>query len=834
MARMFGAGGSGNPGNPGQGPVRRIDLTQMMTRQAQGVLTGALRSAASQGHSEMDALHLVAALVTDEAGRTLVKRAGGDPKAIESDVAGQLPAAGGPVNTQPQPSMAAQQALINAYQAARAFGSTYFGPEHLLLALTADQQSPAGRVLAAHGVTPEGLQADPTSGAPASGEPSSETPTLDQYSQDLTERAREGDLDPVIGRAGEIEQTVEVLARRGKNNPVLIGEAGVGKTAIVEGIAQRIADEDVPGVLSGKRLVQLEMSAMLAGTRYRGDFEERMTKVIDEIAEHSDELVVFIDELHTVIGAGGAEGAVDAGNMLKPRLARGELHLIGATTLDEYRKNIEKDAAFERRFQPVYVDEPSIGDTIEILSGLQDRYERHHEVRYTDEAVTAAVQLSARYITDRQLPDKAIDLIDQAGARHRMRRTATDTAAAKAALAAKETEKDAAVAEENYEEASRLRDEIGKLTQRIEQAGADDTPDIGEEVTAEEIAEVVSRATGIPTAQLTEAEKQRLARLESELHERVVGQDDAVTAIARAVRRSRSGMGDPNRPIGSFLFLGPTGVGKTELAKTLASSLFGDSDRMVRLDMSEFSERHTASRLFGAPPGYVGHEEAGQLTEKVRNRPYSVILLDEIEKAHPDVFNTLLQILDDGRLTDGQGRTVDFKNTVLIMTSNLGSDIISRRSGSLGFTSGDEDREETVNRDKLMGRLRDNFRPEFLNRVDEVVVFRKLAGDELHRITEALLDDSRERLGEQNIELELDAAAVDWIAERGHQPEFGARPLRRTIQREVDDRIADLLLEDKLSEGQQVVVHTDDAGGLAFDVTDPGESDGEARHLAAA
>jgi ATP-dependent Clp protease ATP-binding subunit ClpC len=830
MARMFGAGGAG------QGPVRRIDLTQMMTQQAQAVLSEALRAAASAGHTEMDALHLLTALVTNEAGRTLVERAGGDPTAIQSDAASQLPAAGQPVNTQPQPSTAAQQALINAYQAARAFGATYFGPEHLLLALVADQQSPAARVLAAHGVTPEGLQSGAATGAPGggAGQSSSETPTLDQYSQDLTARAREGGLDPVIGRASEIEQTVEVLARRGKNNPVLIGEAGVGKTAIVEGIAARIADEDVPAVLSGKRLVQLEMSGMLAGTRYRGDFEERMTKVIDEIAEHSDELIVFIDELHTVIGAGGAEGAVDAGNMLKPRLARGELHLVGATTLDEYRKNIEKDAAFERRFQPVYVDEPSISDTIEILSGLRDGYESHHEVRYTDEAITAAVELSARYVTDRQLPDKAIDLIDQAGARHRMRRTATDTETGKAQLATKEKEKDAAVAEENYEEASRLRDEIGKLAKRIEQLGEQETPDIGEEVRAEEIAEVVSRATGIPAAQLTEAEKERLARLETELHERVVGQDDAVTAIARAVRRSRSGMGDPNRPIGSFLFLGPTGVGKTELAKTLASSLFGDSERMVRLDMSEFSERHTASRLFGAPPGYVGHDEAGQLTEKVRNRPYSVILLDEIEKAHPDVFNTLLQVLDDGRLTDGQGRTVDFKNTVLIMTSNLGSDIISSRSGSLGFTSGDEQREETVNRDKLMTRLRDNFRPEFLNRVDEVVVFRKLAADELHRITEALLDDSRQRLHEQNIELEFDAAAVDWIAERGHQPEFGARPLRRTIQREVDDRIADLLLEDKVSEGQQVLVHTDDVGALVFDVTDPGASNGEARHLAAA
>ena len=498
--------------------------------------------------------------------------------------------------------------------------------------------------------------------------------------------AREGRIDPVIGRDGEIEQTVEVLSRRGKNNPVLIGEAGVGKTAIVEGIAQRIVDDEVPQMLSGKRVVQLELSGVVAGTRYRGDFEERMKRIIDEIRAHGDELIIFIDELHTLVGAGGStEGGMDAGNMVKPALARGELHVVGATTLDEYRKNIEKDAALARRFQPILVPEPTVDDTLAILHGLRDRYEAHHQVRYTDDALTAAVELSDRYITDRFLPDKAIDLIDQAGARVRLRTKTPGVDLRDLERRAEDLrrDKDQAVASEEYEQASRLRDEFGEIRRQIDELGKGENA--VPEVMVNDIAEVVSRATGIPVQELTEEEKDRLLRLEEHLHERVIGQDQAVAAVSEAVRRSRAGLGDPQRPVGSFLFLGPTGVGKTELARALTEALFGADSRMIRLDMSEFQERHTVSRLIGAPPGYVGYEEAGQLTEAVRRHPYSVVLLDEIEKAHADVFNILLQILDDGRLTDGQGRTVDFKNIVLIMTSNLGSDLVARRGDDAGL-----------------------------------------------------------------------------------------------------------------------------------------------------
>ncbi|MGB6053297.1 MAG: ATP-dependent Clp protease ATP-binding subunit, partial [Rhodococcus sp. (in: high G+C Gram-positive bacteria)] len=542
------------------------------------------------------------------------------------------------------------------------------------------------------------------------------------------------------------------------------------------------------------------------GTRYRGDFEERLTKVIDEISANSSELIVFIDEVHTIAGAGGgAEGAMDAGNILKPKLARGELHIVGATTQDEYRTNIEKDPALERRFQPVTVPEPSISDAKAILTGLRSRYEEHHGVRYTDEAIDAAVELSDRYIGDRFLPDKAIDLIDQAGARKQLSRPSVDVEAIEKQRAALDAEKEQAIAQEDYERASQLRDESAKLQARLTGTA---TEQVTLEVTAEDIAGVVSRATGIPASQMTQEEKERLRRLESELHERVVGQDEAVEAIARAVRRSRTGMSDPDRPVGSFLFLGPTGVGKTELAKALAASLFGDEKKMLRVDMSEFGERHTVSRLVGAPPGYVGYGEAGQLTEQVRRNPYSVVLLDEIEKAHPDVFDTLLQVLDDGRLTDGQGRTVNFRNTVVIMTSNLGSDIISSKSGGLGFTTGDAD--DKPLRDRVMGRLREAMRPEFLNRIDEIVVFRKLDTEQLHRITDLMLEESRERLSAKGIEITFSDSAVAWLAANGHQPEFGARPLRRSIQRALDDRIADLLLDDILIEGGKVAVDVAD------------------------
>jgi ATP-dependent Clp protease ATP-binding subunit ClpC len=618
---------------------------------------------------------------------------------------------------------------------------------------------------------------------------------------------------------------VEVLSRRTKNNPVLIGEAGVGKTAIVEGIAQRIVDDDVPQTLAGRRVVQLELSGVVAGTRYRGDFEERVKRIIDEIREHASELIVFIDELHTIVGAGaGSEGGMDAGNMLKPALARGELHVIGATTLDEYRKNIERDAALARRFQPILVPEPNVDDTIGILRGLRDRYEAHHQVRYSDEALVAAVELSDRYITDRFLPDKAIDLIDQAGARVRLRAGTTGVDVRNLERRADELQrdKDQAVASEQYERASQLRDEIAEIRQQLERMEPPDRPAAEQsevpEVSPADIAQVVSRATGIPVHQLTEEEKDRLLRLEQHLHGRVVGQDEAVVSVAEAVRRSRAGLGDPQRPVGSFLFLGPTGVGKTELARALAEALFGADSRMIRLDMSEFSERHTVSRLVGAPPGYVGYEEAGQLTEAVRRRPYSVVLLDEIEKAHPDVFNILLQILDDGRLTDGQGRTVDFKNTVLIMTSNLGSDLITGRGSTLGFagpTASSASGQQDAVTDQLMRRLRESFRPEFLNRIDEIIVFRQLDKAELRQVTELLLEETRRRLHAQDVTAEFTPAAVEWIAEHGYQPEFGARPMRRTIQREVDNQLSRMLLDGKITAGQQVTVDVQD-GQLAF------------------
>ena len=563
-----------------------------------------------------------------------------------------------------------------------------------------------------------------------------------------------------------------MLSRRTKNNPVLIGEPGVGKTAIVEGIAQRIIDGDVPDTLRDKRLVQLDLGGMVAGTRYRGDFEERLKKVIDEIRAHSDDLIIFIDELHTVVGAGAAEGAMGAANMLKPALARGELHIIGATTINEYRKDIEKDAALERRFQPILVPEPSVADTIEILRGLRDSYEAHHQVRFTDEALVAAAELSDRYITDRFLPDKAIDLVDQAGARVRLRTMtpARGRREAEQRLEQLRREKDEAVAAEDYARAGTLRDEIAELTERADGDSAEGELAVPE-VTPADIAEVVSRATGIPVAQLTEEERDRLLRLEEHLHRRVIGQDEAVVAVAEAVRRSRAGLGDPNRPIGSFLFLGPTGVGKTELARALAEALFGDEDRMVRIDMSEFQERHTVSRLVGAPPGYVGYEEAGQLTEAVRRTPYAVLLLDEIEKAHPDVFNILLQVLDDGRLTDGQGRTVDFKNTVVIMTSNLGSDVIGGRA--LGFgDAGDAGGSDEPLRDRIMARLREAFRPEFLNRIDEIIVFRHLDETQLRQITSLLLEETIRRLHGQDITVDFTTEAVDWLARRGFQPSW--------------------------------------------------------------
>ncbi|MDH6676570.1 ATP-dependent Clp protease ATP-binding subunit ClpC [Rhodococcus sp. LBL1] len=795
-----------------EGPGR-IDITRLMSNDTQQLMAEAAQFAAGRGDTGLDALHILHVAAVKDPVRDMVVRVGGDPEAISKDAEAHLPRGREAVSTSPTVTAAGRRALLDAHQIARALGSTYIDPEHIFLSLVSNGDSTTGRILASAGVTPESMQSAVAAG-PAEPQQDSATPTLDKYGTDLTERARSGGVDPVIGRGDEIEQAIEILARRTKNNPVLVGEAGVGKTAVVEGLAQRIVDGDVPEVLADKKIVQLDLAGMLSGTRYRGDFEERLTKAVDEIVAQDGRLIVFIDEVHTIVGAGaGGEGAMDAGNILKPKLARGDLRIVGATTLDEYRKHIEKDPALERRFQPVTVNEPSQDDAKEILAGLRERYEDHHRVRYTDEAIAAAVELSSRYIADRYLPDKAIDLLDQAGARKRLQLGASnpDAKALQQRIVRLEKSKEDAVAAEQYERASQLRDEITGVEKRLAEArGGEPAAVEAPSVTAEDIAEVVARATGIPASQMTQKEKERLRRLEDELHQRVVGQEDAVKAISRAVRRSRTGMGDPRRPVGSFLFLGPTGVGKTELAKALAQSLFGDESKMLRLDMSEFGERHTASRLVGAPPGYVGYGEAGQLTEQVRRHPYSVILLDEIEKAHPDVFNVLLQVLDDGRLTDGQGRTVDFKNTVLIMTSNLGSDIISSKGGALGFTTGDAAAVEKPLRDRVMGRLRESFRPEFLNRIDEIVIFRKLEADQLHRITDLLLSESRDRLRAKDIDIEFTPDAVDWIAEHGHQPEFGARPLRRTIAREVDDRIADLLLDDVLDAGGRITVKVTD------------------------
>lgn len=806
--------------------TRSIDLSRFLTARTQEILQNAGRLALERGQTELDALHILRTIVEDSTVAQAIERIGVTPQQIIDAVETRLPAPGARAEADAATIMpSASRALFHAYQVARSSGATYIEPEHVFFALVLGQDVPAGQVLAQLGVTADALtdaareqMAAPVGGDAAdAGATASDSPMLDKYGIDLTARARAGELDPVIGRGDEIEQTIEILSRRTKNNPVLIGEAGVGKTAIVDGIAQAIVDGTVPAQLEGRRVVALDLPAMLSGTRYRGDFEERLTKTMDEIAAHKDEVIVFIDEAHTVVGAGGSgEGGMDAGNILKPRLARGDLHMVGATTLKEYRQ-IEKDPALERRFQPVKVDEPSIEDAVLILEGLSDAYQDHHRVTYTDAALRAAVTMSARYLPDRVLPDKAIDLIDQAGARLRLKLgLPADTSELMAELADLESRKNTAVSAEHYEEASQLRDEIVQTQARIDAvaSGASAAPAVVDE---REIAEVIARATGIPASRLTEGERERLADLENDLHARVIGQEDAVTAVARAVRRSRTGMGDAHRPVGSFLFLGPTGVGKTELAKALADRLFDDDTAVIRFDMSEFGERHTVSRLVGAPPGYVGYDEAGQLTERVRRNPYSIVLFDEIEKAHPDVFNLLLQVLDDGRLTDGQGRTVDFRSTVIVMTSNVGSEFLASRSGALGFVSSQDASANGFSsmkdlRDRVMGKLREAMRPEFLNRIDEIVLFQKLTKDELARIVRLMLEATSTRLAARDMRLDVTDAAVQWLGEHGYEPEFGARPLRRLIQREVDDRIADLLVSGALDDGGEVRVDADDDG----------------------
>ncbi|MGV9631727.1 ATP-dependent Clp protease ATP-binding subunit [Streptomyces sp. NPDC003487] len=786
--------------SPGASPpqVQRVPIGRLLTESAQDLLNRATRKAAEDGSADLDTEHLLWACTQVEPARGLLAQAGIDPDGLAKQVAAALPGESGTPSARPGLTPAAKRVLLRAHARSQATGVSYIGPEHILGALLDTPDAAATRLLTGSGAELDGLRRAAETAArperPEGREPSA-TPTLDEYGRDLTDEAKAGRLDPVVGRGEEIEQTVEILSRRSKNNPVLIGEPGVGKTAIVEGLAQRIVAGDVPQTLKDKRVVALDLTGVVAGAQYRGQFEERLKNVIDEVKAASESTILFIDEMHTVVGAGATgEGSMDAGNILKPALARGELHVVGATTLDEYRRHVEKDAALERRFQPVMVPEPSVEETVQILEGLRDSYEAHHQVRYTDDALVAAAELSDRYVTDRFLPDKAIDLLDQAGARVRLRSLGKSTEAVEREdrLAKLNREKDQAVAAEDFEKAAEIKDRITEVETEI--AGVAERREGVMEVTAGDIAEVLSRRTGIPVAQLTETEKERLLKLEDALHSRVVGQDEAVTAIAQAVRRNRAGMGDPNRPVGSFLFLGPTGVGKTELAKALAELLFGDENRLVRFDMSEFQEKHTVSRLVGAPPGYVGHEEAGQLTEKVRRQPYSVLLFDEVEKAHPDVFNTLLQVLDDGRLTDAQGRTVDFRNTVVVMTSNIGAQRILAHHGDVGAI-----------KDELMQDLRGRFLPEFLNRIDDIVVFHALTEADLDRIVELLLDASRRRVRAQGLELEVTDAAKKLLVAHGHQPEFGARPLRRTIQAELDNRIASLLLADEADPGDTIV-----------------------------
>ncbi len=722
----------------------------------------------------------------------------------------------------------AKKVLELSLREALQLGHNYIGTEHILLGLIREGEGVAAQVLVKLGADLnrvrqqviqllsgyQGKEAVQT-GGPAEGTPSTSL-VLDQFGRNLTQAAREGKLDPVIGRENEIERVMQVLSRRTKNNPVLIGEPGVGKTAVVEGLAQAIYKNDVPETLKDKQLYSLDLGALVAGSRYRGDFEERLKKVLKEIKTRGD-IILFIDEIHTLVGAGAAEGAIDAASILKPMLARGELQTIGATTLDEYRKHVEKDAALERRFQPIQVKEPSVAHTIEILKGLRDRYETHHRVSITDGALAAAANLADRYVSDRFLPDKAIDLIDEAGSRLRIKRMTApaELRAFDDKIADARKEKESAIDGQDFEMAASLRDKEKTLIAEKHEAEknwkATDLDKVTE-VDEELIAQVLSASTGIPVFKLTEEETARLLRMEDELHHRVIGQDQAIKALSQAIRRTRAGLKDPRRPGGSFIFAGPSGVGKTELSRTLASFLFGDQDALIQLDMSEYSERHTASRLFGAPPGYVGYDEGGQLTEKVRRRPFSVVLFDEIEKAHPDIFNSLLQVLEDGRLTDSQGRTVDFKNTVIIMTTNLGTRDISKSLG-LGFANSDDDQ---TNYERMKGKvneeLKSHFRPEFLNRIDDVIVFHQLTKDQIIQIVDLMIKNLDDRLQAKDMGIELTPAAKDLLAARGYDPLLGARPLRRTIQREIEDALSERILFGELKAGEIIVVDAEGEG----------------------
>ena len=802
-------------------------MIERYTEGAKRALVIAQEKAIEFKHNYVGTEHVLLGLVEEE--KSVSARAlaalGIKGKELEAEVVaavGKGTHSGGQLQMTPR----TKHVLNLAQEAANSRGHNYIGTEHILLGLLSDGGGVAMQLLASKGIRPEDVVekvnaivgGDETGGTPAQGG-TGDLGDISDYAIDLNESAKQGKIDPVIGRDTEIQRVIQILSRRTKNNPVLIGEPGVGKTAIAEGLAQRIVSGDVPDVLRDKRIISVNLGSMLAGAKYRGEFEERLKKVMDEVQSH-DDMIVFIDEIHTLIGAGASEGAMDAANILKPALARGNFQAIGATTLDEYKKHIEKDAALERRFQPVQVGEPSEEDALHILKGLRDRYEAFHKVQITDDALAAAVHLSSRYIADRFLPDKAIDVMDEAASKVRMAVfTATpDVKALEDELLRVRKEKEAAITAQDFEQAAVLRDKEKELEADIASKQEDSHKESESKlvVTESEIAAVVSEWSGIPVSRVAEEESERLLKLEEELHQRVIGQEEAVVAVSKAVRRARAGLKDPKRPIGSFLFLGPTGVGKTELARSLASNLFGDENAMVRIDMSEYMEKHAVSRLVGAPPGYVGYDEGGQLTEAVRRRPYSVILFDEVEKAHPDFFNILLQVLDDGRLTDNQGRTVDFRNTVIIMTSNLGAKYLKEDTAAMGFLaakeSGDTKKDTESAKKEVLQAVKAHFRPEFLNRVDEMIVFHALETEQLQQIVRILLQSVTTRLHEQGMELEVSDEAMAKIVAEGTDIAMGARPLKRAIQRSVEDPISDAILEGRAGEGKtlHVVVEDDD------------------------
>ncbi|WLV24787.1 ATP-dependent protease ATP-binding subunit ClpC [Aciduricibacillus chroicocephali] len=790
------------------------------TERAQKVLALSQEEAVRLGHNNIGTEHILLGLIREGEGiaAKALQSLGLEAEKIQEEVE-ELIGTGQQSMQTIHYTPRAKKVVELSQDEARKLGHSYVGTEHILLGLIREGEGVAARVLNNLGVSlnkarQQVLQLLGSNESQAGRQgrnqaATASTPTLDSLAKDLTASARDGKVDPVIGRDKEIERVIQVLSRRTKNNPVLIGEPGVGKTAVAEGLAQQIVDNEVPETLRDKRVMTLDMGTVVAGTKYRGEFEDRLKKVMEEIRQAGN-VILFIDELHTLIGAGGAEGAIDASNILKPALSRGEIQCIGATTLEEYRKYIEKDAALERRFQPIQVDEPTVEETIQILKGLRDRYEAHHRVKITDEAIEAAANLSERYITERFLPDKAIDLIDEAGSKVRLKSYTIppNLKELEQNLDSVRKEKDAAVQSQEFEKAASLRDSEQRLREELEETKNEWKEKQGQEnteVTVDDIASVVSIWTGIPVAKMTKDESDRLLSMEETLHNRVIGQGEAVTAISKAIRRARAGLKDPKRPIGSFIFLGPTGVGKTELARALAEVMFADEDAMIRVDMSEYMEKHSTSRLVGSPPGYVGYEEGGQLTEKVRRKPYSVVLLDEIEKAHPEVFNILLQVLEDGRLTDSKGRVVDFRNTVIIMTSNVGASEL-KRNKFVGFNVGDEAQDHKDMKSKVMGELKKTFRPEFLNRIDEIIVFHSLEKKHMKDIVTLMIDQLQKRLHEQEIDFTLTDKAIDKIVEDGYDPDYGARPLRRSLQKNIEDLLSEELLKGSLNKGEKAKI----------------------------